>query len=337
MYVLYTDDSLLAGPDDAELDEIIKDLRKASLDITVQGDIEDFLGINIERRKDGTINMTQPHLIEQILKDLSFQANTKSKPTPASSSKLLSRHSESEPFDNAFHYKSIIGKLGYLEKGTRSDLSYIVHQCARFSADPKKEHGEAIRWIGRYLSGTKDKGTIFRPDPKRDLEVFVDADFAGNWDPKETLDRDTARSRHGYFIMYKGCPIIWKSQLQGEIALSSTESEYIRLSYALRDAIPLMQMLQEMKDYGFPINDAKPKVHCRVFEDNSGALEMAKVHKYRARTKHLNVKLHHFRDYVSRGEISIHAISMLDQLADYLTKPLNIETLAKLRKIVMGW
>jgi len=249
----------------------------------------------------------------------------------------LSRHSDSEDFDGSFHYKSLIGKLGYLEKGTRSDLSYIAHQCARFSSKPKKEHGDAIRWIGRYLIGTRDKGTILKPDPSRDLEVYVDADFAGNWDPKESLDRDTARSRHGYIIMYKGCPILWKSQLQGEITLSSTESEYTGLSYALREAIPIMQIIQEMKDIGFPIGSTTPKIHCKVFEDNSGALEMAKVHKHRARTKHLNVKLHHFRDYVTRGLISIHPIDTTRQLADYLTNPVNYDILKKLCLAVMGW
>ena len=79
------------------------------------------------------------------------------------------------------------------------------------------------------------------------------------------------------------------------------------------------------------------KVHCQVFEDNSGALEMAKTHKYRPRTKHLNIKLHHFRDYVERKEISIHAISTADQPADFLTKTLNEELLRKHRLRVMGW
>ena len=137
--------------------------------------------------------------------------------------------------------------------------------------------------------------------------------------------------------MYKGCPLSWKSQLQTEIALSSTESEYTGLSYALREAIPIMEMLKEMKRNGFDIRCTVPKVHCKVFEDNSGALEIASVHKYRPRTKHLNIKLHHFRDFVVRGEISIHKIETEKQLADYLTKPLNEEKLARLRKIVMGW
>lgn len=78
-------------------------------------------------------------------------------------------------------------------------------------------------------------------------------------------------------------------------------------------------------------------MHCKVFEDNSGALEIAKIHKYRPRTKHLSVKLHHFHDYVTRGEIMINPIDMKDQLADYLTKPVNANILRKLRKEVMGW
>src|SRR5210317_790954 len=239
MYVLYTDDSILAGPDLSEVERAIKDIDER-LNITVEGDIQDFLGVHIERKKDGTVHLTQPHLIDQILSDLNIQENTKEKTIPAACSKLLSRHSDSPDFDGAFNYRSIVGKLNYLEKATRSDIAYITHQCARFSTCPKEEHAQAIRWLARYLKGTRDKGTILRPDKTRGLEVFVDADFAGNWDPKETEDRDTARSRHGYFITFAGCPLVWKSQLQTEVALSSTESEYTGLSYALRDAIPIM-------------------------------------------------------------------------------------------------
>ena len=129
---------------------------------------------------------------------------------------------------------------------------------------------------------------------------------------------------------------MWKSQLQGEITLSSTESEYTGLSYALREAIPIMDLLNEMRKQGYEISKTKAEVKCRVFEDNSGALEMAKVHKYRPRTKHLNVKLHHFRDYVERGKIMIKEIGTKFQLADYLTKPLDEKTLQPLRQKVMG-
>ena len=72
---------------------------------------------------------------------------------PAQSSVLLLRHSNSKDFDGVFNYCLIIGMLGYLET-TRSDISYVVHQCTRFSTAPKVEHGKAINWLMRYLKGT---------------------------------------------------------------------------------------------------------------------------------------------------------------------------------------
>jgi hypothetical protein len=247
-------------------------------------------------------------------------------------------YSHSVDFDGRFHYRSVIGQLNYIEKGTRSNISYIIHQCARFVEKPKESHARALRWLARYLHATKDKGLIPKPDKQKDLEVYVDADFSGDWDPEDAAtNRDTARSRHGYIITYQGCPLLWKSQVQTEIALSSTESEYTGLSYALREVIPIMEILKEMKRLRFPVKSTKPTIHCKVWGDNSGALEMAKTHKYRPRTKHLNIKLHHFRDYVVRNEISVHKIDTKDQRADYLTKPVNIEILECRRKLVMGW
>jgi hypothetical protein len=40
-------------------------------------------------------------------------------------------------------------------------------------------------------------------------------------------------------------PIVWKSQLQQEIALSSTEAEITSLSNALREAILIIELLKE--------------------------------------------------------------------------------------------
>ena len=117
--------------------------------------------------------------------------------------------------------------MNYLEKATRPDISFATHQCARFAAAPKKHHTRAVHGLGRYLLHSRKKGMLFRADITHGLEVFVDASLAGNWDKKDaqTGDHDTARSRHGYIILYYGCPLIWKSQLQTEIALSSTERE----------------------------------------------------------------------------------------------------------------
>ena len=86
-------------------------------------------------------------------------------------------------------------------------------------------------------------------------------------------------------IMYAGCPLIHKSQFQTECALSSTKSYYTGLSYTLCDAIPVMRILKELKKRGFPIETETAKVHSKVFEDNSEAIYISKVHKFRPRKK----------------------------------------------------
>ena len=85
IYVLYTDDSILMGPNDQELDDIIRQIADAGLDITEEeGGLEDFLGVNIERTSEGGFHLSQPQLIEQILTDLNLLGeNVKIRDTPA--------------------------------------------------------------------------------------------------------------------------------------------------------------------------------------------------------------------------------------------------------------
>ena len=303
MYVLYTDDSILAGPDKDELEAILQQIQDSGLGITDEGDIADFLGVNIQRT-DGEFHLTQPKLIDSILEDLRLDGDRVStKDIPMKSSKLLSRHPDSPDFDQHFNYRRVVGKLNFLEQSTRGDISYATHMLARFCTCPKKEHGEAAKWLGRYLLKTRDKGLIMRPDPSRGLELYCDADFAGAWDPELAgEDMDTARSRHGYIITYAGVPLLWKSQMQGEIALSSTESELIGLSAGLRTTIPLQHILNEMKQLGFDIVPNGPVIQCTAFEDNNGALAIASVPKMRPRTKHINTKYFHFVEYNSRKD-----------------------------------
>ena len=79
-----------------------------------------------------------------------------------------------------------------------------------------------------------------------------------------------------------------------EIALLSCESKQTGVPHALCGAIPIMEMLKEIEARGFPMASANAETHCKVFEDNSGALEIAQTHKCQPQTKHLNAKSHHF-------------------------------------------
>ena len=124
--------------------------------------------------------------------------------------------------------------------------------------------------------------------------------------------------------------------MQTEIALSTTEAEYIALSHSMRDLIPLRGILQELAKV-LRVSSKVPKTHSSVFEDNNGALELAREPKYRPRTKHIAIKYHHFREHVKNKTIKVLAIDTKEQIADIFTKPLKKASFEYLRYKLMGW
>ena len=110
MYALYIDDSILGAPTRHELDVAIVAIKDAKLQITLEGDLADFLGVKIERKTPNEIIFTQPHLIDDILNDLGLQHAKDGKETPAASSRILTRNDNGADNDKSFHYRSIIGK-----------------------------------------------------------------------------------------------------------------------------------------------------------------------------------------------------------------------------------
>lgn len=219
----------------------------------------------------------------------------------------------------------------------RPDCTFAVQQCARFCNNPTQAHEEAVKRICRYLLRTRHRGIVLCPYKSRGLECMVDADWAGSWRDHSSHDPLSSHSRTGYIIMYAGCPIAWKSSLQPLIALSTTEAEYIALSTALREVIGIMHLIKELQSRKFHMHSPTPKVVCRTFEDNKSCIEIATNHKTRARTKHLSVRLHHFRSHVVHKSITIEHISTKHQLGDAFTKPLELKQFQYLRDIFMGW
>ena len=338
MFAVYVDDGIFIDRDKNKIDKAIKDMSAAGYGIEDMGKLTDYLGVNFEYERE-KIHLKQPHLIDQIIKDVGIMKKKFKSPTiPAKSTCILQRYKDAQGFDKRWHYRSVIGKLNYLEKCTRPDIAYAVHQCARFCEEPKEEHARAVEFLVRYLAGTKDKGITLTPNGVPVIDIYADADFAGNWN-KMTAEYDpsTAKSRSGYIINFAGCPIHWVSKLQTQIALSTTEAEYIALSQSLREGIPVMHLVNELREKRIVNIDDKAKVYCRCFEDNAGALELASSPKLRPRTKHINLVYHHFRSYAREGLVKIYSITSKEQICDIMTKPLPQNQFQYLRRKFMYW
>ena len=153
IFLVYIDDCIVFGPNDKAIDEVVNNVCLSSKNFTLddQGEVGDFLGIQIQTMDDETIVLTQPQLIDSIIQDLHLQSGSNHKSMPSITSKLLHKDADSPKMTPEFHYHSMIGKLNFLEKSTRPDISVSVHQCARFTEHPKRCHAEAVKRIGHYL------------------------------------------------------------------------------------------------------------------------------------------------------------------------------------------
>ena len=164
----------------------------------------------------------------------------------------------------------------------------------------------------------------------------MDADFAGGWNPADLLNLENVMSRTGFVIRYSGIPIFWRSKLQTEIALSICEVEYIALLIAMREVIPLIWLLKDLKKACDRI-DIPPNIYCKVFEDNKSCIAVAESKKPLVRIKHIAIKYHHFRELVEDKVIRIIYVDTKEQIADLLTKPIENSQFFKLRYMLMNW
>jgi hypothetical protein len=334
--MVYVDNGIFIGDNDSQLTTAINKIHALGLNIKDQGHPADYVGVSIKRLKNGSYEFTHRTLIDSIIDDVGL-TNSKTKPVPAKVSLRLHAFKDEPPFNLDFNYRSAVGKLNYLAQTTHPDIMYATHQIAKYALDQRKTHGEAILYLVRYLMKSRYLGIRFKPDPSKGFKCCCDADFSGLW--KKALapnDPSMAKSRSGWIIFYVGCPVSWASKLQSQVALSTTEAEYIAMSQSLCDVIPIMGLVQEMRECNFQVICTAPYVYCKVFEDNSGALELARLPKLRPRTKHINVCYHHFCEHVWKGLIKIFPVDTSDQIADALTKPLAQNDFQRHRRAMCG-
>jgi Reverse transcriptase (RNA-dependent DNA polymerase). len=150
--------------------------QRHSFQLRNEGEVGDFLGIRIEQRSNGSFYLTQTGLVDKILKTTEMtDCNAVATPTGKTT---VGSDRDGENFNEKWKYSTLIGMLLYLSGNTLRDITFAVHQCARYSHCPKQMHAVAVKHIIRYLKGTSDKGIIFSPTSDFEDNCYVDADFA---------------------------------------------------------------------------------------------------------------------------------------------------------------
>ena len=89
---------------------------------------------------------------------------------------------------------------------------------------------------------------VIKPDKDMRIDMHVDVDFAEMFNLDDASDPTSVKSRTGWILSLGSVPITWFSKIQGEIALSTMEAEYIALSTGMRELIGMRKLMQELSD-----------------------------------------------------------------------------------------
>ena len=271
-----------------------------------------FLGIEATTTPSGCIHLSQQKYIHDLLTKAGM-ASAKPMPTPMLSSLKLSAHGSAK-FDDPSLYRSVVGALQYVTI-TRLDLSYAVNKVCQFMHTPLVEHWKVVKRILHYLSGTSNRGLLFRPCKDLRLWAFSDSDWGS-----DTNDR---KSTSGYCIFLGPNLVSWSCKKQNVVSKSSNEAEFRSMAAALADLTWIQNLLIELHQ---PCT-LPPSLFC----DNISAVHLSANPILHSRTKHFELDLYFVRDRVIKKQVHVTYISSSEQVADVLTKPLSAQSFLKFR------
>jgi len=123
-----------------------------------------------------------------------------------------------------------------------------------------------------------------------------------------------------------GNVVYWKTRKQGSITKSSTHAEYVALSESVSEIKVIENLLKD-----FQVNVARP---INVYENNSGAVAIAKFGNFTKNSKHIEVHYHFVHECVEEGMIDIIKIESENNIADVLTKSLGRINFEKFRTML---
>lgn len=297
---LYVDDGLVASNSSSEIETFISELQSKFK--IVAKELTYFLGLEITQVENG-IAVGQAAFVKKIL-DRFGMSNCNKVSTPIEKLPNLEPGKVSEPVD--FPYRSAVGALLYLARGTRFDISFVVSVLSRTLENPSQLDVGRIKRVFRYLAGTINHSLVYEWQPGcSELSCYSDADFAGC--------NLTYRSTSGIVIKFAGAAIVWSSRRQQVVADSTCEAELVSANAASKEIIWLSRLFRELIGYSeIPILQV----------DNEAAKRLCENPEFHSRTKHIDRKCFFVRDRVREGLLKVRHVESSEQLADLFTKPM---------------
>ncbi len=295
----------MTGTDTAKI-EWLKHKIKEIYEIKDLGVIKRFLGMDVDRKGNGEMRITQTEYIKEIISVVKLnEANTK--PTPMVRFGNFPTVKENDYLPNITEYKSILGKLQFLATHTRPDIAHSVNYCPRYQAAPERIHYKLVQRIIRYLKGTAELGLVI---------AAKGTGIAGYADADHQQCPETRKSTTGYVVKFNGDTVAWKSTRQRSRGNSSADSELIAVNACVKRCKGLANMCYEI----FSEN----KAPFRLYQDNTSTIKRTGNATTLGQYKEVDAKDKYVVQLIKNGEAKVIYLPTAEHFADPLTKPLEL-------------
>ena len=301
MVILYVDDILYAAKSNDLLLSFEKHIEK-SFKCKTTRQIRQFVGFQVDCDEE-KIKLHQTAYVEKMVKTFELEKSSVYT-TPMES--MLVLENTGKRLESPKLYQSLVGALLYANQRTRPEISYSINQLSKYGQNPSYTHLKYGKRVLQYLKGSKEYGLLFKKKAdKLNIKFYVDSEFGRHSEGK---------SIYGFVGLINDVPFTWKTKQLARPSLSSTESEFKAISESFKHIMFVNNVLTFI---GINYNKIE------VFNDNQGAIKIAKNNLSAKRTRHIQLRHFHVKDVLERDDVKLEFVKGDLNLADTFTKSLG--------------
>lgn len=317
---IWVDDILIISPSQDAVEAVKKSLA-THFECRDLGAVDSFVGINVERGELTTCLNLHGYIHDLLIKFGMNKSKATRSPLPAKWQTHLAKAGQPLSPGDCTKYREIVGALLYCATTVRPDLAFAASALAQLLQAPTDSAFTAAKHTLRYLNGTRKLGLTFIKTTGQSLDVtaYSDATFASEKD---------AKSISGFVILYNGTATSWMCRKQSTVSTSTQESEYVAMCEAAREIAFQRRLLAALH--------VDPIGPITLYCDNQPALHLAENHEVTARSKHIKVAYHFVRQCIDENLIHVEYIPTTDQLADGMTKAIDVTRFIAHRNVYCG-
>jgi hypothetical protein len=228
---------------------------------------------------------------------------------------------------NVTKAQKVIGAVRWLERNTRPDLAFVLHECAKYMSNPSAAVMEQLDQVLGYLKFTRTHGLVYdargvssTTGHALPIKGFADSSWANATDMNY-------KSVGGYTLTIGHNLIGHSCKLSKTVCTSSAHAEIASACELFKSQLWLGKVVDDL----MPLEDSEAVGRYTIYEDASAAIAWATAPNVTSKSKHFSVKYYFVKEAVDDKILNLDKVSTHDQIADIFTKGLDRLTFEKHR------